>query len=688
MGSNALSSAQTEASSPGEYGGDALAPGSILARRKWFILLAVVAGGAAAWGFSASQTPVYEAQATLEVQELNQDFLKTGDFSPIGDAGSRFGALTDIQTQIRILQSESLLEQAAASIGLNAPATQQPGARDAWLRKLEEQVQIRSANLTRVIDVVVDQENPRAAADLANALSRQYMQRNVEARSAITAKTAELLNQQLADMRARLEESDDALQDYARRNDLVITGDKQNISDQKLREIETELSRAESDRAAKQSHWEIEQNASPESLPELMDDREYRDVGFRLEDLKAQEAQLDATYQKDYRKNVQTHASIVALEEAQVARRKAVLDRIHNDYLDALGRERLLRENYRRQAGIVTRDNENAIRYNMLKRDADANQELYETLNQKVRQSDFTRAVPSGNVRIVDSARSPQRPIRPRTPLNVFAGILGGLVFGIAFAVVGERGDKTFREPGAASQLLGVPELGVVPHGRKKTRSRGMAEACGGIATSVIFAGTDPATKLHSPSVYVVTSAGPDEGKTTVCCNLALALAENRMKILLIDADLQKPQVHERFGAPNDRGLIQLLENGVDSISESIRDIDTSGLSILPSGGLSSSGTELLASPNLSEILRRVRQSYDVVLIDTPPILLLPSGRLVGRLSDGVILVVHAGETTKRAALAACERLRSDEIPLVGTILNNLDPKFAPYGAYGYGKNR
>jgi Mrp family chromosome partitioning ATPase len=146
--------------------------------------------------------------------------------------------------------------------------------------------------------------------------------------------------------------------------------------------------------------------------------------------------------------------------------------------------------------------------------------------------------------------------------------------------------------------------------------------------------------------------------------------------------------VHERFGAPNDRGLIQLLENGVDSISESIRDIDTSGLSILPSGGLSSSGTELLASPNLSEILRRVRQSYDVVLIDTPPILLLPSGRLVGRLSDGVILVVHAGETTKRAALAACERLRSDEIPLVGTILNNLDPKFAPYGAYGYGKNR
>jgi len=683
MASNGRPSPQADSATANLGDDGALAPGSILARRKWFILLAAVAGGAAAWGFSAWQTPVYEAQATLEVQELNQDFLNTKEFNPIGDPGSRFGALTDIQTQIRILESESLLEQAAISIGLR-PATQQSGARDAWLRKLEEQVQIRSANLTRVIDVVVDLDNPRTAADLANALSREYMQRNVEARSEITAKTAELLNRQLADMRMRLEESEDALQDYARKNDLVITGDKQNISDQKLREIETELSRAESDRAAKQSHWEIEQNALPESLPELMDDREYRDVGFRLEDLKAQEAQLDATYQKEYRKNVQTHASVVALEEAQTARRKAVLDRIHNDYLDALGRERLLREDYARQARTVNRDNENAIRYNLLKRDVEANQELYETLNQKVRQSDFTRAVPSGNVRIVDSARPPQKPIRPRTPLNVFAGILGGLVFGIAFAVVRERGDKTFREPGTAAQLLGTPELGVIPHGRKKD-SRGMTEACKGAATSVIFAGTDQATKQHSPSVYVVTSAGPGEGKTTVCCNLAIALAENRLRILLIDADLQKPQLHERFQLPNDRGLLQLLKDGPPA---SIRETSVPGLFVLPGGGLSDSGTELLASPNLSEILNQFRQSYDIVLIDTPPVLLLPAGRLVGRLSDGVILVIRAGETTKRAALAACERLYSDEIPLVGTILNDLDPKFAPYGAYGYGKNR
>ncbi len=667
----------------------ALSPAHILWRRRWSVCIITVVLTGLALLYSVLQSPVYEAQATLEVQELNQEFLNSREFNPIGDAGSRFGAVTDIQTQIRILQSETLLDQAALSINMG-PAPKSVTERNAWLRKLVDQVQIRSPGLTRIVEIVVDQENPRVAADLANALSHEYMTRNVAARNAISTQTALLLNQQLEDMRKRLEQSEDALQKYARDTGLVITTDKQNIGDQKLREIESELSKAEAERAAKQSHWEVFSKARPDALPELMDDREYRDVGFRLEDMKAQEAQLDATYQKDYRKNVQLHAGIVSLENEQIARRASVLDRVHTEFMDAQHREQLLRDQYVQQSRVVMKDNESAIRYNLLRRDVDANAELYESLRQKVKQSDFARAVPSGNVRVLDYARPPLKPIRPRTLINVLGGFLGGLVFGAAFAVLRERSDRTFREPGAMAPVLGQPELGSVPSKTKKNGTA-VAESCRGIAASIIFAGTDPETRKHSHSVYVITSAGPGEGKTTVTGDAAVALAESRLNVLIIDADLRKPGIHERFGVAASRGLSDLLKTSEPSreyIASYILKSGVARVAILPSGTASSSSEELLGSPALGPILNYVRENYDIVLIDTPPVLVLPSARLAGRLSDAAIVVVRAGQTTRNAAMAACERLHSDEIPIAGLILNDLSPEFAPYGAYEHRKKR
>jgi capsular exopolysaccharide synthesis family protein len=666
-----------------------LSPARILWRQKWAVAAIAAVLTALAWLYSVIQSPVYEAQATLEVQELNQEFLNVREFNPIGDAGSRFGALTDIQTQIRILQSETLLDQAAQSIHLG-PAPQSVTERNIWLRKLVDQVQIRSPGVTRIVEIVVDQDNPRTAAELANALSREYITRNVAARTAISNRTAALLTQQLEDMRQRLEQSEDALQRYARETGLVITTDKQNIGDQKLREIETELSRAESERAAKQSHWEVFSKARPEALPELMDDREYRDVGFRLEDMKAQEAQLDATFQKDYRKNVQIHAGVVSLQNEQIARRAEVLDRIHTEFLDSQHREQLLRDQYVQQSRVVMKDNENAIRYNLLRRDVDANAELYESLRQKVKQSDFARAVPSGNVRVLDYARPPQKPIRPRTLINVIGGFLGGLVFGAAYAVLRERSDKTFREPGALSPVLGEPEMGAIPR-KTKSNANAVAEAGRGLAASVIFAGTEIQTRQHAHSIYVVTSAGPGEGKTTVTGDLAVALAESRLNVLIIDADLRKPSIHERFGVAAARGLTDLLkttEPSQDYISSFIVKAGVARLSILPSGTAGASGEELLGSPALGPILAYVRAHYDVVLIDTPPVLVLPSARLAGRLADAAIVIVRAGKTSRNAALHACERLHSDEIAIAGIVLNDLAPEFAPYGSYEHRKKR
>jgi capsular exopolysaccharide synthesis family protein len=490
----------------------------------------------------------------------------------------------------------------------------------------------------------------------------------------------------------------------------------------------------------------MSRTAPAEALPDVLSDGALRALQDKITELRRQRAELIATYTEKHSKVQRVDAQIAPLEAALQKERAAIVDRLSNDYETALRSEKLLATDYAKQSRLVADQAEKSIQYNILKREVDSNRQLYETMLQRVKESTIASAMRASNVRIVDLAEPPVRPYKPSVPINSVLGLICGLLGGVATVIVRARADCSLHSPDDVRFWLKIRELGVIPSAarelrvrrrdegnqRSKPRPRAsiislaqalaeagpqngdlvgsfsshggeqkaadcaeliswqrkpglVAESFRGLLTSILFSNdNDP-----RPNALVVTSANPSEGKTTVTCNLGIAFAEINRKVLVIDGDLRKPRLHSVFGISNDRGLTTLLQCGVfdsELLARVVHETRIPGLFLLPSGLSSPNMASLLYGATLPEILAGLRKAFDMVLIDTPPMLQIPDARVLGTLVDAVILVMRAGHTSRDAAMAASQRFSEDGTRVLGTILNGWDPKQAPYGNYGYAK--
>jgi len=730
-------------SSEGEAQGGLIEYWRILRRRKRTVIAVALAGLLVGALVTLPQAPVYQARTSLEIQDMNQDFMNMKSVNPVSDS-AQYSGLADIQTQIKILQSETLSGRSIAKLRAGHPDS--PGAEgtsllqnllnhrkptwEAALRQAAGAMKVRAAGQTRIIELLVDSTDPQVAAAFANTMTNEFIEQNMEARWQMSQRTGDWLSRQLDDMRLKLERSEDALQAYARQTGLMFTSEKNNVSDDKLKQLQEELSKAQADRMAKQSRYELTRSATPDTLPDVLNDNNLRDVQTKLTDLRRQEAELSTTYKADYTKVKRIQAQIASLETALERERAAILSRIRNEYEEAQHHEELLATAYGSQAQVVTKDSEKEIQYNILKREVESNRQLYEAMLQRVKESAIASAMKASNVRVVDAAKTPSRPYKPSLPDNAGLGLLVGGFLGIAFVVMRERANRTLQQPGDAPFLLNVPELGAIPNARASSRNRMyylrnketpaeasrnsntllnatsdekpgprervelvtlqrrpsmVAEAFRTVLTSILFSGENGSR----PRVLAITSPGPYEGKTTVTTNLSIALAEIGRKVLLIDADLRRPRIHEIFRLDNEVGLASLLrEAAMDkaAVDSAVKETAVPNLFALPSGPSTSAAASLLFSPHMQELLRRFKGEFDTVLIDTPPTLQMPDARVIGRLADAVVLVTRANHTTRDAALAARQRFGEDQTRVLGTILNDWDPRLAPNGYYGYYK--
>lgn len=732
---------------PGSAEGELLSSGLVgwwrLLRRRRATLFAIAfLGTLAALLFTLPQTPVYQARTSLEIQDLNENFLNIKQVSPVSESGG-FAALTDLQTQMKILQSESLLERVLARLNVARPRDLKPetGRLAQWRRALNlpepppenaalralrtaaGNLRVRAAGQTRIIEVFCDSTDPRLAAKFANTLANEFIDQNMEARWKMNQRTGEWLTRQLDDMRVKLERSEDALQSYARQSGLMFTSEKNNLAEEKLRQLQEELSRAQADRVSKQSRYEMARNAAPDALPDALKESALRDYDSKLTELRRQQADLNATYTARYSRTRRTDAQVAALEAAVQHERGVVVARIHNEYEEAMRREKLLLADYGSQSRLVTQQAGKGIQYNILRREVDSNRQLYESMLQQVKETAIASAMRSSNIRVIDPARTPRSPYKPRVLVNSALGMLAGIFAGVVVIITRERANRSLQEPGDIGHYLHAPELGMIPSAasqasrrtpygwRKGGNAAGqlsaalkegeppfrdgvelitwqrkpsmIAESFRAVLTSILFSGMNG----NRPRVLVLASSSPAEGKTTVVSNLSIALAEIGQRVLLVDADMRKPRLHEVFDIPNDRGLGTLLEEpslAEPGLNGVVRQTFVPGLFLLASGPARSSAANLLHSPALGELVARFRREFDMVLIDTPPMLQMPDARVIGRLADAVVLVARAGHTTRDAALAARQRFADDGIPLLGVVLNHWDPKSAPGGYYGY----
>ena len=734
----------------------------ILRRRKGTVIVMAFAGLLLGLLVTFPQTPVYQARTSLEIQDINNEVTNLrGQGGSTNEMGTISNALADVQTQIKILQSESLAERAVAALNAGSKKKQTRGPEatsrpSAWRQALglplpapagpEQQVRAALANLkaraagqTRIVEVTFDSTDPQEAANFLNHLTNEFIEQNIDSRWKMMQRTGNWLTRQLDDVRIKLERSEDKLQEYARQSGLLFTGGKggkdaprENVAEARLSQIQTGLVTAQSERFQKQSRYEMAANASPESLPDVLNDPSLRAYQTKITELRREAAELAATYKPEYSKVKRVEAQIAPLEAALLRERSAVISRIKNEYDEAVRREKLLSNDYGTQVKLVTGDAEKTIHYNILMREVDTNRQIYDSMLQRVNESSVASAMRASNVRVIDPAKTPRAPYKPDLRTNGMLGAVAGLFLGVAFVVMRERADRTLQEPGDVTYYLNLPELGIIPSAkdiffrpfgyfRKKpgalavdaaplvppnpdaavqTRIEGLredrielatwnkkssivAESFRTVLTSLLFTGKNG----HQPRVLVMTSASPSEGKTTVVCNLAIALAEVKQNTLIIDADLRKPRVHKIFRLPNERGLTDLLTQrplAPDALNGLLQETTIPGLTVLTAGPATHAAANLLYSPSLPELIELFKTQFEMIIIDTPPMLQMPDARVVARSADGVILVVRANSTTRDAALAARQRFSEDGTRLLGTILNDWNPKHSPNGYYGY----
>ena len=713
-------------------------------RHKAVVCLVSILGAVAGFLYTLPQPRIYQAHTTIEVQGLNEDFLGLHNVSPTVSPTSNYYPDFDIQTQVRILQSESLgrsvvadLEKGPRPENLRPPdrltawkkalKIDPPSQDDLWklaLSTADASVRVRASGTNRIVEITCDSTQPQVAADFANTLTREFIEQNLEARWKSTEYTGEWLTRQLQDIKIKLEKDEEEMDEYARSSGLTITDEKSSVEEDKLRTLQKDLLDAQTDRVSKQSKYEMAVNSPPDALPDVLDDSSLRDDETNLTDLLRKRAELRTALTPQNPEVKRIQAQITLMDSTLKQERANILIRIKNEYQAAQRRESLTNAAYTAQVKLVAGQAEKTEHYGILKREVDTTRALYETMLQRMKEASVASALRASNIRVVDPAERPSIPYKPNVMRFIVMGLLLGICLGVTMVVLRERSDRTLHDPGDIAYYLHLPELGVVPTANVELTPRGfrttrtphpkaglldlngpgmdeeelddrvelvtwvrkkslISESFRTTLTSILFSGING----ERPRTIVLTSASPKEGKTTVVSNLAIALAEINHKVLVMDADLRRPRIHSVFNVKNDNsGLSEILlrQEPLDeeTARAAVRETAIPNLYVLPAGRSRFNAASLLHSERLPELLQTLRTKFDTILIDTPPMVNIPDARVMARLADGVILILRSAHTTRDAALLAKQRFVEDGIPLMGTILNNWNPNTPGYGYY------
>ena len=709
--------AETDSRGPAHYW-------QVLNRNKGTLLLFAVLGSLTALFVTRVQTPMYRARMLIEIEDLNADFLNMRSVSPTSPVGSFQSPDYAIRTQTTVLQSRPVLERAVDRMDLekrlvasdpprvgfrvrkffawrkSQPTSNPPKVpmRDRAVAVAVSGLKVRPLPTARVIEVTFDSPDPQVAADFTNSVAAGFTEFSLEKRWQNSRNTSEWLGKQLADVKSKLEKAEDALQAYASGSDLTFISDKDNSSEERLRQLALELLKAQEDRVAKQSMYELATSVPAESLPAVLDDATLKDYQIQLTTLRQKLAELSSTFTAESPKVINVQAQIKSIEGALEKKRSDIVSRIRNEYSAASRREKLLSADHTSQVGVVAKQASGVAHYSVLKREVDTNRQLYDSMIQRVREAGLASAMRASELHVIEAASTPGGPYSPNALLNTAFGLLCGVSVAAALIIRRTQSYRGIQDPGHTAIELNVPELGVIPadtEGSPIRRLLGMPKSQGpselmmlerwpsAIAesfrltlTSILLSGKNGAR----PRVIVLTSATPGEGKTTVISNLGIALARSNRRVLLIDGDLRRPRLHTIFEeVDNSAGLSELLHGNA---SVGVQETKIPNLFLLPSG--QSADEKLFFTSRVRQLFRRFKSEFDMILVDTPPLLQVSDARLMGHHADAVILVV-AQHTDRDAVLMARQRLAEDGSYLLGTILNNWDRRTSSHGFQHYG---
>ena len=704
----------------------------VLRKHQWLIMFFLLAVVSIVTIATFRMRPIYEATARVEIDRENNNAMHFADSTQEDE----YADLEDyIVTQSKILQSETLAMLTVRSMGLDRLPQYggQPGkpvkaaaenslVRPAALGAFLGGLSIKRVPNTRLLDVTYESTDPALAARIVNAHINNFIEQNFRSKFEAATQASNWLTGQLNEMKIKVENAEDARLAYERENQIWTIDEKNDISTQKLADLNKQLTDAQADRINKEAVYQLAQSGNYDAIAAVRESQVIQDILKQQTTLTSEYADAVNQYGPKYPKVLRIQAQIKDLDQLITREKVNIGNQVEADYRGARQRELLLQQALDQQKAQTNATAEKLVQYNILNREAEANKQLYDGMLQKLKEAGISAGLRSSNIRIVDPALIPTGPSRPNKTRNIMLSILVGFIGGIGLALLREYLDNTVKTPDDIETLARLPSLAVVPalssssgkrsgrlskllktpviaskEGRAELISHNMpqsqmSEAFRALRTSLLLSQAD-----HQPQVILMTSALPREGKTTAAVNLAVTLAQLGDKTLLVDADLRKPGINRALS------LVDGKHAGLSSYLAGVSSLDLitvphpaiTNLAAIPTGPIPPNPADLLSSRRLTELIGELRSRYKFIVIDSPPIMAATDAVILSVLVDGVLMVVRSGETPKEAFVRTRDLLAGVKCHMLGVVLNAVDAsspdyyysyRYYPYSYGGYGR--
>lgn len=681
----------------------------VLRKHRWLVLGCAAFVTIVALVASLLETPLYRSTATVQIVNAPLKVVQLQGVEAVG-AGSRADFMG---TQLELLKSRSVAQRAVRQLGLvGDPRFEKTVTQDGAFAQLmgfvrgsaaDDKPESLADRENDVVDAVMDNSeihqvrgadiveinyvspDPAVAQRVANGLAQAYRAADLARREENSAYARNFLQDQLQQLKLKLENSERAVIDYAQQQKLASVDENKSLVQSTLESLNAALSQAVANRAAAEAHLTQMEAGGPLAVTT------NGNVMTVLSQLRDQQAQLQAqymsmrsTFKPDYPKMLELKHQIDELQVRINAEMGNYVRAARADVEAAKANEDLLRKQIADLQTQLLDLQGRSVQYNILKREADTNRQLYDALLQRFKEIGVAGSADTGSVAMVDAAMPGIR-FKPNIPRSLLIGMLLGLLSGIGLAFVVERLDDTLKSPEDIERLLRLPVVGVVPKVDgdlvdtiAEDQRSSFAEAYRSLRTGLQYS-----SDSGSPRTLLVTSTLEGEGKSTTALMLARKFAQLGMRVLLIDADLRKPSLHKRLGLDNELGLSGYLSGQLDGAMV-FKSGGVDNLTVVTSGQAPPNPAELLSAPRFRSLLTVAGHSYDQIILDAPPLLGLADVPIISTTVDGTLLVIEAGRGRVGAIRAGLKRLFAVRARLVGTVLVKYDPKTASYG-YGSG---
>jgi len=692
----------------------------ILRRQAWKILAFVATCIFATLIVSARLRPIYESTATVDVDRQAPSEI-------VGQDSTRAIAPNDadqfLATQVRLIQSDAVLRPVAEQYQLLSREGQLDRIKPEKLQQiLSAPIKLKELKVSRppntyLLLISYRSPDPSLASDVANSIAKSYLNHTYDIRIRSSASLSLFMEKQLDELKAKMERSSLALAQFEKDLDVVNPEEKTNILSARLLQLNTEYTSAQADRVRKEAAWDAIRAGAVEAAQVSSQGESLAKLTETLNQARQRFAQIQATYDYNHPEYRKAASELAEIQRQFDNTAKNIRSRVEVEYQESVDRQRMLEQSVAQTKAEWNRLNSRSFQYQQLKREADTDKELYDELIRKIREADINAGFQNNNIRIADLARPGTRPVLPNMKLNLLLTLLISILVAIGTALLLDSLDTTLRDAAEASRFLGTDVIGLLPSDRTAAQLPRRPAAATDLISFTNGNGRNGSNGHHANGHYpsisgfeeavrtlrntillsdfeqrlrsiVLTSATASEGKTTIAAHLAIANADRGRRTLLVDGDLRRPGLHVRFGLSPKEGLSNVLTGEVGWQDVVIPIEGKPNLQLLPSGPSSHRAADLIG-PRLAELLDEFGKRYDLVILDSPPLLGFAECLQMATAADGVVIITRAGETKRRGVFAVVSTLARLRANLLGVVLNQVRHNtsvegYSYYGYYGY----